>query len=421
MSALAEDVVEVRSATSDESWDLASFVGDVARARPAVPFSDEAMAFCHELSNQLLRPGSGGVGQAQVVSLGFWLRPASIARMRESFERAAPSGVLLVPRGRVFHVTPANVDTMFAYSWLLALLTGNVNVVRLSNRETELGRRLLDIVATVLDRPQFAQVRLSNRLIRTAHDDRVAAGLSSIADVRVIWGGDATVDYFRQFPLPYHAREVTFPNRHSLALVDAAAVRSCGDKELAALADRFFNDAFWFDQAACSSPRLIVWRAAPGDDADDARRRFHAAVAGAVHRRALEIETGLAITKLVFAFRRAAARDGLHVETASNEITWIDLPDLAAYDRDHSGGGLFFEVVTSDLSGDLEALVGPRDQTAVCYGLDRGTLEELARALNGRGIDRFVPVGRALEFSSTWDGLDLLGEFAKRVVIEVPG
>lgn len=418
MPAPADRVADIRSATSAETWDLASFTSELAQATATTPFSEEAVAFCTELSSELLRP-STGVGQAQIISLGYWLRPASITRMCESFQRAAGPGFLLVPRGRVFHVTPANVDTMFAYSWLLALLAGNVNVVRLSSRETELGSRVLDAVAAVLNRPAFAGLRRANRLVRTPHDDGVSGGLSAIADVRVVWGGDDTVDYFRRFPLPARGRDVTFPNRHSLALLDAAAIRSSSEEELSGLADRFFNDAYWFDQAACSSPRLIVWKSSPGDDAQDARHRFRSAVSDAIRRRSHEIETGLAITKMVFAFRRAAADDGLRIEMPSNEVTWVELPSLAHYDRAHCGGGLFFEFVTSDLTAELRRLVDPQDQTAVCYGLDRDTVLELARGLNGRGIDRFVPVGRALEFSATWDGFDLLAEFVKRVVVDV--
>lgn len=418
MPAPAEAVADIRSAISAETWDLASFTRELTEATATTPFGEEALAYCSELSSELLRPSSGA-GQAQLVSLGYWLRPASIARMRESFQRAAAPGLLMVPRGRVFHVTPANVDTIFAYSWLLALLTGNVNVVRISSQETELGNRILETVGTVLDRPAFSALRRANRLVRTDHDDRVADGLSSIADVRVVWGGDDTVDYFRRFPLPKRGRDITFPNRHSLALLDAAAVRSTSEAELAALADRFFNDAYWFDQAACSSPRLVVWRAEPGDVAADARERFRAAVSAAVRRRNYEVETGLAITKMVFAFRRAAAQDGLRFEVPSNEVTWVELPELAGYDRDHSGGGLFFEYVADDLATELRGLVGPQDQTAVCYGLDQDTVMELARELNGRGIDRFVRVGRALEFSATWDGFDLLGEFVKRVIVDV--
>ena len=321
MPALAEGVADIRSAISSDTWDLASFLEELTETVPGPPFGAEAIEFCTELSGELLRPASG-VGQAQLVSLGYWLRPAAIARMRESFERAAGTAVM-VPRGLAFHVTPANVDTMFAYSWLLSLLVGNANVVRISSQETVLASRLLEAIASVLNRPAFAGLLRNNRIIRTGHDDRVAGGLSSIADVRVVWGGDDTVDYFRRFPLPKRGRDLTFPNRHSLALIDAAAVRSSSEEELAALADRFYNDAYWFDQAACSSPRLIVWQAEPGDDARDARDRFQAALSDAILRRNYEVETGLAITKLVFAFRRAAANERLHVEAPSNEVTWV--------------------------------------------------------------------------------------------------
>ena len=35
-----------------------------------------------------------------------------------------------VPRGLALHITPANVDTMFLYSFAVSLLAGNLNVVR---------------------------------------------------------------------------------------------------------------------------------------------------------------------------------------------------------------------------------------------------------------------------------------------------
>ena len=48
-------------------------------------------------------------------------------------------------------------------------------------------------------------------------------------------------------------------------------------------------------------------------------------------------------------------------------------------------------------------------------------MRRLARSINGRGIDRFVPIGQALAFGSVWDGLDLLHEFSKRVVVDAGG
>jgi hypothetical protein len=130
-------------------------------------------------------------------------------------------------------------------------------------------------------------------------------------------------------------------------------------------------------------------------------------------------ETGAAIDKMVLGYRRAAAADGVRYERDSNEATWVELPDLALYDRASCGGGIFFEYVSSQLEADLLSLVQPQDQTAACFGLPHDVARALARRLNGRGIDRWVPIGRALEFNRVWDGYDLLQEFTRRVVVDV--
>jgi len=412
---------DVRSAVSNETWTVEDLLGAVrAAGTPTPPFDEQTVAFCAALSGELL--GSlGARAHPQIVTLGYWLRPASIARARKAFQAMEDARTILVPRGRVFHVTPANIDTMFVYSWILALLAGNANIVRLSAHVTDVTRRLLDSVAHVIDNAAFENLRRRNYLVLTGHDDRISRALSSIADVRVVWGGDATVAHFHQFPLPSRGREVTFPNRHSLAIIDADAVRAASDDEMSALADRFFNDAYWFDQGACSSPRLIVWVTSRPSRSADARRRFKAAVADAIRRRSYVAETGVAIEKMVLAYRRAAVADGVRYQWDSNEATWIQLPDLALYDRANCGGGLFFEFESCDLETDLLALVGPQDQTAACFGLDQDFIRAIARRLNGLGIDRWVQIGRALEFGRIWDGYDLLQEFARRVVVDVGG
>jgi hypothetical protein len=409
---------DLRSAISAETWNVDELVADVRAREPLTPFDDRVIAFCAGLSRELLS-ATGARDLPAVVALGYWLRPASIERARAAFEALAGANTIVVPRGMVFQVTPANVDTMFVYSWVPALLTGNANVVRLSGRMTDVTRRVLDSVSRVIEEPVFQDVRLRNRLVFASHDDRISRTLSSAADVRVIWGGDATVEHFRVFPLPPRGRDVTFPNRHSLAIIDAAAVGSADDAELAALADGFFNDAYWFDQGACSSPRLVLWSSPTSELADAPRRRFKAALGAAIRRRGYVAETGAAIDKMVLGYRRAAAADGVRYERYSNEATWVELPDLTLYDRATCGGGIFFEYVSSDLEGDLLTLVGPEDQTAACFGLSTDVALALARRINGRGIDRWVPIGRALEFDRVWDGYDLLQEFTRRVVVDV--
>jgi hypothetical protein len=408
----------VVSATSGETWALGDFVGVVLSASGAGgPFDAQSMEFCAALSARLL--GTAAHRHPQLVALGYWLRSASLETMRRRLDASIDAKTVVVPRGRVFHVTPANVDTLFAYSWTLGVMTGNSNIVRLSSHETSLTASLVGAIGDVLRDPAFAAIAGRNWLIRTAHSDQVAGALSGMADLRVIWGGNDTIEHFRRFPLPLRGRDVVFPDRHSIAIIEAGAVASASTDELTRLADRFFNDAYAFDQAACSSPRLIVWVATPGVDIDAARRRFHDAVAAAIVARSYRAELGTAISKEVFGLRIAAAVDGVQYERASNEATWIQIPELTGYDRAHCGGGLFLEYVTGDLAADLGRFVVPSDQTAVHYGLDAATIRDLAVGLRGRGIDRWVPVGHALDFNAIWDGYDLPQEFIKRVSVSI--
>lgn len=408
----------VRSALDGWQGTAEALLQDVAALRYDVrPFDPDTVRLCAAISERLLRLRQ----HPEAVALGFWMRPTAVSRLRDRFQASLPPGQLVVPRGLAFHITPANVDTLFVYSWALSLLIGNLNIVRLSSRSTEVRTRLLEVIADVFQQRDMATLARRNRFILTDHDESALRTLSAASDVRVVWGGDATVEHFRGLPIPVRGRDVLFPDRHSLAILDAGTVAGLDEVGMGSLAERFFDDAFWFDQAACSSPRLLVWRAATETERTElAVRRFRDAVLATLGRRRYEVETGVAINKMAFATGVAARTDGVLVESVANEVTWVRLPGLADYDRENCGGGLFFEVVSHDLAADLVALVTSRDQTVTTYGLGAEELRQLASAINGRGVDRFVPVGRALAFDATWDGADLLAEFSRRVVID-PG
>jgi len=163
---------------------------------------------------------------------------------------------------------------------------------------------------------------------------------------------------------------------------------------------------------------LLIWRGTPDSgNTEHTVRRFRDAVDAVTKRRRYVAETGMALNKMAFAADIAARVDAVSIEHLSNEVTWVRLSDLNAYDRENCGGGLFVELISQDLAADLLAMVGPRDQTVTTFGIGRDELREIAVMLNGRGVDRIVPVGRALAFDSTWDGSNLLVEFSRRVVI----
>jgi hypothetical protein len=84
--------------------------------------------------------------------------------------------------------------------------------------------------------------------------------------------------------------------------------------------------------------------------------------------------------------------------------------------RDGPGGGLFYDVRVDALTELIEH-VARRDQTLTHFGCEPAELRALAVALNGRGIDRIVPVGQALAFDRHWDGHDLPHSFTRSVAV----
>jgi hypothetical protein len=257
-------------------------------------------------------------------------------------------------------------------------------------------------------------------IVSYGHERPVTEALSAACDLRVVWGGDATVRAIREVALPPRARELAFPNRFSLAAFDVAAYGALDGGGRDALAERFYNDTFWFDQMGCSSPRVLVWVGAR-DGAERCAADFHPRVLAVTAAKAYAPETGAVLGKLTYGYRAAMDGTAVRVEAPGNALTVVTLGglgDLArGRTREHPGGGLLLQAAAPALA-DLTAVVTGADQTLAHFGFAPAALRGLALALAGRGIDRMVPVGRALNFGRVWDGVDLLQEMTRRVVIE---
>jgi hypothetical protein len=399
-----------RQAASIGPEDIQSWVAD---ARTARPFAPEVTAACAALSQRIMRERAAREFP-ELLALAFWIRPAEIQRLREEFERFRRPDRLLMPRGTVFHLPPRNVDTMFVYSWLLSALTGNRNIIRLSPQRSETTNLLLRLFQEALaeaDEP----ARSSTLVVSYGHEEETTALLSSICDTRVIWGGDFTVASIRRTPLPVHARELTFPDRHSLSALKADAYLQLSEEERDQLADRFFNDAYWFDQAGCSSPRLVAWCGEPAET-EQASADFFPRVAANVRRRRYVLSPSLSMRKLVFSAARI-----LELPVANYrrfpELTVLTLESLEGFSREHPGGGLFYECHIGEL-GELAPKLIRKDQTVAWFGFTPEELCHFVQSLNGAAIDRVVPIGQALQFGRFWDGMDLLQEFCRHVHLQ---
>lgn len=378
-----------------------------------LPFDELLIDYCAEFARRL---GRGARGYAELQALAFWMRRSELVRLRDEFAKLATDRTTLMPRGLVFHVPPANVDTIFIYSWLLSLLCGNTNVVRLSSRSTEQTELILGIVASLGEEERFAPVSAGIALVAYGHDDEVTGGLSAAADLRVIWGGDATVAAIRRSPLAPHATELTFPDRVSLAAFAVDAVDALDDEAVGELARRFYNDAYWFNQLGCSSPRMVVWVGGQ-EVARRTSRRFFSAVHDITVAKGLIVEPGTAIAKLTHGYGAAITASARAVVALGNQVLVVEDVVPREVSEDFVGAGTFHSMNVDALQ-DIAPMVTRRFQTVSQYGFTSDELEGLVHELRGRGVDRIVPVGEALTFNRYWDGNDLLQSFTRRVYVD---
>ena len=360
--------------------------------------------FLARLARKLLVPAVAR-RHPELGSLGFFLRPAELHRVVERMQRP---DALVFPRGNVFHVPPANVDTIFVYSWALSALAGNHNVVRISERSATAADTILTALNEVLADADPVIAR-TQRMITYGRDDAVTAALSQWADLRVIWGGDTAVEAIRKHPLRPSARDLTFPDRTSWAALSAAGWRAADPAKRREAVVGFSNDAYWFDQAACSSPRTVFL---VGEDTDEVRAEFLELLLEVVDQRGWAVDAAMAVEKRVNAYGLAATGAISAMQFPANSVTAMSLGAVPDAPRRWIGAGAFpFAQVSSLL--ELVPAMNRQDQTFSHFGFTTEELREFALALCGRGVDRIVPFGSALTFGSIWDGYDLPREFTR--------
>lgn len=380
----------------------------------AEPFSPDAIAFCDAAAGLFSRlPASMGTAWP---AAAFFFRAAAVERMRLDVMGATPKGAVRAARGLAFHVAPGNVDTQFVYSWLLSVLAGNANVVRVSSK---LSSATLDVCAQLGETVRHCELdRIGARslVLTSEHDRAMQDALSRRCDLRVLWGGDAAIAALRESPLRPDARELAFPDRFSLAVVDARGLLAMTADERARRARDFVSDVWVFDQRACSSPKALVWLGSQ-EDAHHAAVAFFADVSRALERQGVRVALVTAIEKTRLAFGALADGRATRVVRSSNELSVLRADALGPL-RDASwAGGLIVEVRVDAVAA-LANVLCPSDQTIAHAGLAPKDLDALLALARSCGASRVVPMGRALAFSRVWDGMDLLHEMTRLVWTE---
>jgi hypothetical protein len=401
-----------RVLVNDQPWE------SVADSSNLPPFSKQSIDFVTELSSVLLRnPKSKQF--PETVALGFWLRSANINRIIQAFLERKQANTYHLARGLTFHIAPSNVDTIFVYSWIISLLCGNRSIIRISSRPSRQMQTILNCIDAVLERPHHSSIAKRLSIVRYEASDETTGLISQRTDVRVIWGGDQTVLSIRKLPLPPTSIDLSFANKWSLTVIDVDHWNGLDDSQKSDAARRFALDSFQFGQAACSSPRCVVWLNKHSSPTNT--QFFWDSVYD--HLDGLfEFSPVDFVNKLVEADVLAAQRVTHRNTTRDNRVTRLQIEPGKLKDMIHldhpCDAGFFLECMVQNLD-----IVFPqfdrKVQSVASLGVQREVWESQLEQGTIQGIDRIVPLGKALDFDITWDGFDLLSSFLRLVTLQI--
>lgn len=376
--------------------------------KPLEPFADKVVEFLSALSASLLKDRKSRL-YPDVITFAFFCRKANLKKLKEQYTGDS----LRLGRGIVLHIGPSNVPINFAYSLVAGLLAGNYNVVRCSSKDFP----QVDIVVKHLAVASESVPAVGKRIavVKYGHESQANDYFSSIAQIRVIWGGDETIYRLRQSKTPARCFDIAFADRYSFAVINADQLVS--EKNMSRLAENFYNDTYLFDQNACSAPHLVVWLGSV-ENKKKAKEAFWSAVHREVRKKRYSFQPLMAVDKLTAFYHQSQAMNIKSVLGEDNLIVRVQLQHLCTSIDDYRCTcGYFSEYDALDLA-EVVPIVKYKYQTMAVYGIDKSTLSDFVLNNHLIGIDRIVPFGETTSFSLTWDGYDLINSLSRNIIVK---
>jgi hypothetical protein len=377
-----------------------------ATPKPTKNYSDLVISFLDDLSKELIKYRE----YPDIVSFAFFCRRANIEKMADRSSTSVRIG-----RGLIFHIAPSNVPINFAYTFILGLLSGNSNIVKISSRKYPQEDIIIKVLSSIADIPKYQGINSKNCIIRYTNNDEITKYLSGLSDGRVIWGGDATIKYIRTFPLPLHSVDVAFPDRYSISIINTGSLEQMIGESLARLTDLFYNDTYLFDQNACSSPHIIIWY---GEDSLNLRSAFWQSLKKSAEKYDL-VPLKVFDKYIDLLLNITEAGSPVRVSRYGNLLYTYQIESFEDLDLNALRGkfGFFYQYCTNDLN-DICSAIGHKCQTVTYFGIEPTVLAQWIFDNNLQGVDRVVPIGSALDFHVIWDGYNVVDTLSRVIDIK---
>lgn len=376
-------------------------------------FSNEVLNFLTDISASLLK-NPQTKKYPDVATFAFYCRKANINSIKRNYIKKDDNPRL--GRGIIFHITPSNVPVNFAYSLFTGLVTGNINIVKVPSEHFEQIDIIIHSIKEVLEQKKHSLI-FSKRLfiVRYNREGNVTSWFSKICDVRIIWGGDNTINDVRKSSIPPRSNEITFSDRYSISIINASNFLKTDNLKKIALG--FFNDTYLFDQNACTSPQTIYWLGS-ASEVQKAKTIFWDMIQKILNEKNYEMQPILSVDKLTTFYDQAIAYGNISREGSESNKIWRIKNSSLNNDIElfRCSSGYFNENIIVSLD-DILGIVNRKYQTVGYIGFTRDELKSWIEKNRPIGFDRFVPIGRTMDFSLKWDGYDLVDSLSRHIQI----
>lgn len=367
------------------------------------PFDDVVCNFLSSLSKNI-NNSNLSKDYSDIKTFAFMCRKSNIEKLRSKINQNEFRRGL----GLLFHITPSNIPTNFAYSLLFGVLSGNTNVIKVPSKKFPQIDLICKFINVTLKK--YKKVRKMINIVRYQNNDEFTKSISSKCDGRLIWGGDKTINEIRKFPMKEISRDIAFANRNSICLMNSSEILKLNKKDLNRLVQKFYNDTFLVDQNACSSPHVIFWYGNKTNKAKIkfwtelhyfAKNNYNLEYASSFYKYDRLLSDILTNTNYI-----NHTNYGGYIYCINLKNKHINLTDLV------SRWGYFYQFDIKNINMVLN-LSNNNTQTLTYFGFKKEMILKNFDLKYFKGIDRIVPVGQALDINLNWDGYDVINTLTR--------
>lgn len=312
--------------------------------------------------------------------------PAMLDRFVE--RTASRTRVSAIPHGVVLHVTAGNVFLGLVDSLVMALVTKNVSIVKLSSRNQTFPHLL---ARSIIQADPRGVISGAIALVHwKGGDESIEQAFCESVDAVLAWGGDEMARAYRRLlptgtPLLEHGPKISFQV-------------ICGDAlprdGYAATANAIAHEVALWDQAACASPQNLFV-----DEAVDLEALFNALTEAfnsvALARGTLDADEQVEILKERERARLTSLTEDGRIAQGRDWLVHFDpQPGLRP-------SALNRTLIIKRFSkiADLRAQLAPYSRVlqSCSYLISKSKKDSMLLALAQIGVQRFAPLGRLLE------------------------